>query len=194
MSPIRATYDWALRQAEGPWAAWVLFLVAFAESSFFPLPPDILLLPMALAAPSKAFRYAAVCTLASVIGGFLGYAIGALLYDTLGQWIIATYHLDAAFQSFHDGFNKWGVWIILGKGLTPIPFKLVTIASGVAHLNLWSFGLAALGTRALRFFIVAALVRAFGEPIRVFVEKYLTWVALGLLAIIVLGFWLVLHG
>jgi membrane protein YqaA with SNARE-associated domain len=193
MSPIRSTYDWALRQSEGPYAPLVLFIVAFAESSFFPLPPDVLLLPMAIAAREKAYRFAAICTIASVLGGFLGYAIGAFLYDSVGQWIIHTYHLEAGFQRFHDQFNTWGVWIILAKGLTPIPFKLVTIASGVAKLNLISFGLAAAGTRALRFFLVALLVRIYGAPIKVFVEKYLTWVALGVLVLIVLGFWLVLH-
>ncbi len=193
MSPIRSIYDWALRQAEGPYAAFVLFAVAFAESSFFPLPPDVLLLPMALACREKAWRYAAICTLGSVVGGLLGYAIGAWFYATLGQWIIETYHLQAAFDRFHEEFNKWGVAIILAKGLTPIPFKLVTIASGVAALPLVPFVLASIVTRALRFYIVAGLVHHFGEPIRTFVEKYLTWVALGVLALIVFGFWLVLH-
>lgn len=193
MSPVRSLYNWTLRQAEGPYAAYVLFAVAFAESSFFPIPPDVLLLPMALACREKAWRYAAICTLGSVLGGLLGYAIGAWFYATLGQWIIETYHLQAAFERFHDEFNKWGVAIILAKGLTPIPFKLVTIASGVAALPLVPFVLASITTRALRFYLVAGLVRKFGAPIRTFVEKYLNWVALGVLVLIVFGFWLVLH-
>jgi len=192
MSPIRSLYDWCLRRADGPYASFVLFAIAFAESSFFPIPPDVLLLPMALANRAKAWRYALICTAGSVLGGFLGYAIGAWFYATLGQWIIETYHLQDAFARFHDEFNKWGVYVILAKGLTPIPFKLVTIASGVAALPLVAFALACLATRAARFYLVAGLARKFGEPIRVFVEKYLNWVALGVLAAIVFGFWLVL--
>lgn len=193
MSPIRSLYDWTLRQAEGPYATYVLFAIAFAESSFFPIPPDVILLPMALAAREKAWRYALICTVGSVLGGLLGYAIGAWLYESLGQWIINTYHMQEAFQRFHDEFNEWGVYVILAKGLTPIPFKLVTIASGVAALPLVPFVLASIVTRAARFFLVAGLVRKFGEPIRTFVEKYLNWVALGVLVLIVFGFWLVLH-
>lgn len=193
MTIIRSMYDWALRQAEGPYASFVLFAIAFAESSFFPIPPDVLLLPMALANREKAWRYAAICTLASVLGGLLGYAIGAYLYDTLGQWIITTYHMQDAFQRFHDEFNKWGVYVILAKGLTPIPFKLVTIASGVAALPLVPFVLASIVTRALRFYLVAGLAWKFGEPVRTFIEKYLNWVALGVLVVIIFGFWLVLH-
>lgn len=192
MSPIRPLYDWCLRQAEGPYAAFVLFAIAFAESSFFPIPPDVLLLPMALAAREKAWRYALICTVGSVLGGLLGYAIGAWLYESVGQWIINTYHMQEAFQRFHDEFNEWGVYVILAKGLTPIPFKLVTIASGVAALPLVAFVLASIVTRAARFYLVAGLARRFGEPIRVFVEKYLNWVALGVLIIIIFGFWLVL--
>jgi membrane protein YqaA with SNARE-associated domain len=191
-SPFRKFYDAILRQAEGPYAVWVLFAIAFAESSFFPIPPDVMLLPMALAKREKAYRFALVCTVASVLGGLLGYAIGAFFIDTVGQWIINTYHLAEAFQRFPDQFNEWGVWIILAKGLTPIPFKLVTIACGVAHLNLVTFVLAAIATRSVRFFLVAFLVRQFGEPIKNFVERYLTWVMLGILAAIVFGFWLVL--
>lgn len=190
---FRSLYNWCLKQAEGKHAEKVLFGVAFAESSVFPLPPDILLLPMALAQRLKAYRYALVCTIGSVLGGLLGYAIGALLLATVGQWIINTYHLQAAFERFHEEFAKWGVLIILAKGLTPIPFKLVTIASGAAALNLPAFIAASIVTRGFRFFLVAFLVRRYGEPIRNFIEKYLNWVALGVLALIVVGFWVVLR-
>jgi membrane protein YqaA with SNARE-associated domain len=192
MKFIRKIYDWTLKQADKPSAEWVLCGVAFAESSVFPLPPDIMLLPMCIAQRAKALRFAALCTLASVLGGLLGYAIGALLFETLGKWVVETYHLQAAFDKFHDSFNEWGVWVILAKGLTPIPYKLVTIASGVAHFPLVPFILASILTRGLRFFIVALLVMKFGAPIQTFVEKYLNWVALGLLLVIVLGFALVL--
>ena len=190
---IRSLYDWILRQSEKAHAHWILFAVAFAEASVFPLPPDILLLPMVIAQRAKAWRLAAVCTAGSVIGGLLGYTIGAVLMDTVGQWVVNTYHLQAGFQRFHDGFNEYGVLIILAKGLTPIPFKLVTIASGAAGLNLPAFVAASIATRAARFFLIAALVRKFGEPIRTFIEKYLTWVALGVLLACVGGFWVVLR-
>lgn len=193
MNIIRSVYDWTLQQSDKRYAQWTLFAVAFAESSFFPLPPDIMLLPMCIAQRAKAMRFAALCTLGSVLGGLLGYAIGALLFETLGKWVIDTYHLQAAFDKFHQGFAEWGVWIILAKGLTPIPYKLVTIASGVAHFPLLPFVLASILTRGLRFFIVALLVKKYGAPIQTFVEKYLNWVALGLLLVIALGFWLVLH-
>lgn len=189
---IRQCYDWVLRQAEKTYAAWILFGIAMAEASVFPLPPDVLLLPMVVARRDKAWKLAAVCTLGSVVGGLIGYGIGVFAMATIGQWIIDTYHLQHAFESFQAGFNKWGVWIILAKGLTPIPFKLVTIASGIARLNLVAFVLAAASTRALRFFLIAGLVRKFGQPIQTFIEKYLTWVALGVLAAIVFGFWIVL--
>jgi len=189
---IRRCYDWVLHQAQKPYAEWILFAIALAEASFFPLPPDVLLLPMAVARRDKAWRLAAVCTAGSVVGGLIGYGIGTFAMATLGQWIVETYHLENAFRTFQEGFNEWGVLIILVKGLTPIPFKLVTIASGIAGLNLFSFVLAAAVTRGARFFIISALVRKFGEPIKTFIEKYLTWVALGVLIAIIFGFWLVL--
>ncbi|MDE2029204.1 MAG: DedA family protein [Alphaproteobacteria bacterium] len=190
---IRKLYDWVLRQAEKPYAEAILFAIAVAEASVFPLPPDILLLPMAVARRDKAWRFAVVCTLGSVTGAIIGYGIGIFAMATLGEWIVKTYHLQAAFQTFHDGFNKWGVWIILAKGLTPIPFKLVTIASGVAGLNIAAFLLACAATRGARFFLVAGLIRKFGQPIRAFIEEYLTLVALGILAVIIAGFWFVLR-
>jgi membrane protein YqaA with SNARE-associated domain len=193
MKLIRSLYDWTLQQANRPYAEWSLFGISFAESSFFPLPPDLMLLPMCIAAREKALRFAFICTLGSVLGGLLGYAIGALLFKTIGQWIVNTYHLQDAFQKFHDGFNEWGAWIILAKGLTPIPYKLVTIASGVAHFSLPLFIMASVITRGLRFYTVALLVMKFGAPIQEFIEKYLNWVALGLLAAIIFGFWLVMH-
>ncbi|MDR3450918.1 MAG: VTT domain-containing protein [Alphaproteobacteria bacterium] len=190
---IRKLYDWVLAQAEKPYAAWVLFALAVAEASVFPLPPDLLLLPLVIARRDHAWRLAAICTAGSVLGGLIGYGIGAAAMATLGQWVVNTYHLQDAFQKFHDGFNEYGVWIIVAKGLTPIPFKLVTIASGVAGLNLAAFVAAAAATRGARFFLIAALVRRYGEPIRTFIEKYLNWVALGVLVAILAGFWLVLR-
>jgi membrane protein YqaA with SNARE-associated domain len=193
MKLLRVLYDWILRQAEKPYALWLLFAVALAEASFFPLPPDILLVPMVLARRDRAWLIAGICTLGSVLGALIGYGIGSLAMATLGQWIVTTYHLQAAFQNFHDQFAKWGVAVILLKGLTPIPFKLVTIASGVAGLDLVKFILACAVTRAARFFLIALLVWKFGAPIRVFIEKYLNYIALAVFAAIILGFVLILH-
>lgn len=171
-------------------ANWVLAAVSFTESSFFPIPPDAMLVPMILANPKRAWSIAAVCTVASVIGGFFGYAIGYFLFETAGQWVINFYGLQSGFAEFEQKFNEWGLWIILIKGLTPIPYKLVTIASGAVKFDLLVFGLASLVTRAGRFFLVAALLRIFGPPVRVFVEKHLTLVTTGFVVLVVGGFFL----
>jgi membrane protein YqaA with SNARE-associated domain len=163
-------------------------VVSFTESSFFPIPPDVMLIPMILANRSKAWLFAGVCTIASVLGGFFGYAIGYFLFETAGKWVIDLYGLQAGFNNFQQQFNEWGLWVILIKGLTPIPYKLVTIASGAAHFDLFTFGIASLITRGGRFFLVAGLLYVVGDPIRHFVEKHLTLVTTGFVLIIVGGF------
>lgn len=181
-------YQWLMRLASSERALLWLALVSFIEASVFPIPPDIMLIPMVLAAPSRWWRVALVATVASVIGGWLGYGIGALLYDTIGQKVIAFYHLQDAFASFQAKFQQYGGWIVLAKGATPIPFKLVTIASGVVHLDPLIFTISAIGSRAFRFFVVAILLRWFGEPIRLFVEKRLVWVTTIGLVLLIGGF------
>lgn len=185
---LRRLYEWVMRMAESPQAVKWLALVSFAESSFFPVPPDAMLVPMVLARPQQAWRIAAVCSIASVVGGFFGYAIGYFLWESIGRTIVDFYGYQAAFERFRDEFQHWGLWIILIKGMTPIPYKIVTIASGVAHFDLVVFGLASLVTRAARFFLVAALLRFFGPPVRVFIERYLTWVTTGFVAAVIAGF------
>jgi membrane protein YqaA with SNARE-associated domain len=192
MSVFRPLYDWALRQAEKPYAKLMLFCVALIEPCLIPIPPDTLLIPMVIARRDKAFQFAAICTLGSVIGGVIGYGVGALAMATVGQWIISTYHLQSAFQMFSDGFHKWGMWIILAKGFTPIPFILVSVASGLTKLNLGIFVFSATLTRGGRFFLEAYLIRKFGQPVQDFIERYLTWIGLGVLAAIGGGVWLVL--
>ena len=154
-------------------AIWALAAVAFIESSFFPIPPDIMLIPMVLAARRSAWRYAATCTIASVLGGMLGYAIGALLYDSVGQPIINFYRLHDEFNLFTDRYNDWGVWVVVAAAITFVPFKLATIASGIANLDFATFTLASFGGRGFRFFMVTALLYYFGQPIRKFIEKRL---------------------
>jgi membrane protein YqaA with SNARE-associated domain len=185
---LRRLYAWVMRLAAGPHRWWVLGAVSFAESSFFPLPPDLFLIPMVLADRKNAFWLAAWCTLASVLGGLLGYAIGALLFETVGQWVVHFYGLQHGMDEFRHAYAEYGAWVILLKGLTPIPYKLVTIVSGIAGYSLPLFIVLSIITRGLRFSIVAGLLYAFGEPMRHFIEKRLEWVMLAVLAAIVAGF------
>ena len=185
---IRSLYDWVIRLAAHPKALPALGIVSFLESSFFPIPPDVMLIPMVLANRAKAFVIATVCTVTSVLGGLLGYAIGYYFFETLGEWVVQTYGLQSGLAAFRAGFEQYGIWIILIKGLTPIPYKLVTIASGAAHFDLFTFVWASIVTRGLRFFIVAALLWKFGEPIRSFIEERLTFVTWSFLVALVGGF------
>lgn len=185
---FRRLYDWMMRLAGHRRALPALAAISFAESSFFPIPPDVMLVPMVLAQRSKAFLIATVCTVASVIGGMFGYAIGYFLFETIGAWVISLYHLEGAMETFRAEFAQYGTWIILVKGLTPIPYKLVTIASGVAHFDLFTFLWASIVTRGLRFFIVAGLLWKFGDPIRNFIEKRLEVLTWGFLAALIGGF------
>lgn len=185
---FRRLYDWMMRLAGHRRALPALAAISFAESSFFPIPPDVMLVPMVLAQRSKAWLIAAVCTAASVIGGLFGYAIGYFLFETIGAWVIQLYNLQGAMETFRNEFAEYGTWIILVKGLTPIPYKLVTIASGVAHFDLFTFIWASIVTRGLRFFIVAGLLWKFGDPIRNFIEKRLEVLTWAFLAVLVGGF------
>jgi membrane protein YqaA with SNARE-associated domain len=185
---LRALYDWTMTNARGRHAWAALFAISFAESSFFPIAPDVMLMPMVLADRKRAFLLAAWCTAASVLGGIFGYAIGALLYDSVGLWVIGAYGYGESMETFRQAYAEWGAWIILLKGLTPIPYKLVTIASGFAGYNFPMFVLLSIVTRGARFMVVAGLIYWFGEPIRSFVEKRLELTMLVVLGTIVLGF------
>ncbi len=185
---LRRLYSWTMRLAEGPNALIALIAVSFAESSFFPVPPDTVLIPMVLAQRKRAFTLALWCTAASVAGGIFGYAIGAALYDSVGQWIVNFYGYGDKVEAFRETYAAWGAWIILIKGLTPIPYKLVTIASGFAGYNFGLFVLLSIITRGLRFFLVAGLLYLYGEPIRGFLERRLEAVALATAVLIVSGF------
>src|SRR5258708_7606232 len=187
---LKRIYHWCIDAADKPYSLWILGAVAFAESSFFPVPPDIMLAPMSLAQPKRAWLYAAVCTAASVVGGILGYAIGALLYDSVGHWLINLYGLGGKVEAFRASYAEWGALIILVKGVTPIPYKLVTITSGFAGYNIWLFVLCSIVARGGRFFVVAILLNRYGDFIRAELEKRLgLWVALGA-AVLVLGFYI----
>lgn len=173
---LRRLYDWTMTQASRPNALRVLGVVSFTESSFFPIPPDAMIIPMVLARPDRAWSIALVATITSVAGGALGYFIGLYLFETIGQAVIDFYGYADKFETFRAAYNEYGLWIILIKGLTPIPYKLVTIASGAAHFDFAVFMAASLLTRGARFYLVAALLKYFGPPVRDFVERRLTLV------------------
>jgi membrane protein YqaA with SNARE-associated domain len=151
--------------------------VSFAESSFFPIPPDVMLVPMAMARPDRAYYYAGICTIASVLGGLLGYAIGAFAFDTIGQWIITLYGGREKIEELRALYREWGALLILIKGVTPIPFKFVTIASGIAGYDIVMFILLSILTRGIRFYAVAGVMNVFGGPIKAFIERHMTLVA-----------------
>ena len=169
---LRRLYDWTLEKAAHRHAERWLAAISFIESSFFPIPPDVVLGPMCLARPDKAFRYALICTIASVIGALLAYAIGMFLFDTFGQWIIALYGLEKEFAGFADSFNDQGWAIVLLAGFTPLPFKVITIAAGATALPLHVLVIAAILSRAARFFLVAALLWKFGPPMQRLIDRH----------------------
>ena len=176
---IRALYDWTLRMADHRHALWVLAFVSFIESSVFPIPPDVLMIPMILARPSRAWLIATVALVSSVLGGLLGYAIGAFAYQEIGQPILAALGKGDAMEAFSTRFNDFGFWAVLTAGVTPFPYKVITIMSGWTGMPLFTFVATSILARALRFFLVAALLWKFGAPIRDFIER-----RLGLLTIL----------
>ena len=191
---LRRMYDWTMSFAGRPNARWALAGVSFAESSFFLVPPDVLLIPMVLAKRSKAWEIAAICTIASVVGGILGYAIGAFLYDTVGVWLINLYGLHEKVAAFRQYYAEWGIWIILIAGFTPIPYKVFTIASGLAGYDLLLFIIFSAIGRGGRFFLVSGLLYHYGEPIRAFIDKRLELLTVSVTAIAVCGFIIVRYG
>jgi membrane protein YqaA with SNARE-associated domain len=186
-SLLRRLYDWCLEAAHKPHAMWSMSAIAFAESSFFPIPPDVMLIPMSLARPRRAYVMAAWCTVASVLGGLAGYAIGALLYDSVGAWLIQLYGYGDKVETFRAAYAQWGAWIILLKGLTPIPYKLVTITSGFAGYSLGLFTVLSVITRGTRFFVLAFLLHRYGEQARHLIERQLGLWTLGLAAVAIAG-------
>ncbi|MBN8969866.1 MAG: DedA family protein [Rhizobiales bacterium] len=185
---LRRIYDWCIAAADKPYALWLMGAVSFAESSFFPVPPDVMLIPMSLARPQRAWLYALVCTVTSVAGGVVGYGIGSLLYESIGQWLIQLYGYGDKVEAFRASYAQYGAWIILLKGLTPIPYKIVTITSGFAEYNIWLFIVFSVIARGGRFFLVAILLNRYGAWIRHTIEKRLgLWVAIGAV-VLVLGF------
>lgn len=188
---LRRLYLRVLLLAASPLAPVWLAVVAFAESSFFPVPPDALLIPMALARPDRALRYALIATVASVVGGMLGYLIGYALFDQIARPLLALYHYEAAYTAFQQRFAEVGLWIILIKGLLPIPYKIITIASGAARFDFLTFVIASAVTRGARFFLWAVLLKFFGVQAQGFIERRLPWLLAASAVLAVLGIWLI---
>jgi membrane protein YqaA with SNARE-associated domain len=185
---MRRLYDWMMEKARSDRAPHALFWVSFIESSFFPIPPDVMLVPMVIANRLKAWWYATVATMGSVIGGVAGYAIGYFFFDQVGRPILEFYGKAQGFAEFQNWFNEWGVWILIIKGMTPFPYKVLTITAGVTAMPVLEFIVASVIARAMRFYLVAGLLYFFGEPIRQFIEKRLSLVTTVFVILLVAGF------
>lgn len=185
---LRRLYDWVMSLAKGRYASYALGIISFVESSFFPIPPDVMLIPMVIADRRAWIRLALICTITSVLGALLGYAIGALLFDPIAKPLLEFYGYYDKFEEFRHAFNQWGLLIIFVFGLTPFPYKVITITSGVIGLGLPVFIISSIIARGLRFFIVAGLLYLFGEPIRTFIEKRLGLMFLLFCVLLIGGF------
>ena len=172
MKIFRNLYNWTLEKSSTKEAPWFLSLISFTESSFFPIPPDIILIPMILAKRANAFLFATICTISSAIGGIFGYLIGLLLFNSIGIVLINFYHLDEAINEFKNYYNSYGAWIVIIAGFTPFPFKVITIASGLFQLNFFIFLICSIISRGARFYLVAGLLYFFGKKIKLFIDKY----------------------
>jgi membrane protein YqaA with SNARE-associated domain len=188
---IRKLYDWVLHWAETPYGSLALILLAFAESSFFPVPPDVLLIALAISIPKRSFFYAFESSVSSVAGGMLGYFIGVALMDVIGWKIIDFYNLRALFEQLFQKFNDYNFWAVLIAAITPIPYKVFTIAAGAANATFWVFMVASIIGRSFRFFAVGTLIYLFGERIKNFIDKYFNWLSIVFVVLLIGGFLLV---
>ena len=190
-NPLKRLYNWVLSWAESPWGAWALFALAIAESSFFPIPPDILLIALGLSIPAKSFRYALICSVGSVLGGVIGYYIGYGLYETVGSYVVNLYNLQDAFDKIKLMYQDNAFMAVAIAGFTPIPYKVFTIAAGVCRINLGVFILASVLSRSARFFIVATIIRFGGAPAKKFIDRYFNLLTIIFVALLIAGFLLI---
>lgn len=188
---VRKIYDAVFHLSKDKGALYWLFIISFIESSFFPIPPDIMLIPMVLASPQKAWKLAGIATAGSVIGAYLGYIIGIYFFQLIAEPLLDFYGYLEKFESFKNLYNEYGAWIVFGAGITPFPYKIITIASGVVHMNLIIFTVASVIARGMRFFLVAWLLKAYGEKMREFIEKNLGWLSVVFLLLLIGGFALI---
>ena len=185
---VRKTYDTVIHLSESKYALTWLAIISFVESSFFPIPPDIMLIPMILATPKKAWKIAGVCTAASVIGAYFGYIIGVYFFNLIAEPLLNFYGYLDKFETFKGLYEKYGALIVFGAGITPFPYKIITIASGVVHLNLIVFTVASIIARGMRFFLIAWLLKVYGATMRTFIEKNLGWLSIVFLLLLIGGF------
>ena len=188
---VRSIYDAIINLSASKHALFWLAVISFIESSFFPIPPDIMLIPMILATPKQAWKIAGVCTLASVVGAYLGYVIGFYFFQLIAEPLLNFYGYLDKFNKFKDLYTEYGAWIVFGAGITPFPYKIITIASGVVHLNLAVFTVASILARGLRFFLIAWLLKTYGEKMKIFIEKNLGWLSILFLILLIGGFALI---
>ena len=191
MRLLRKTYDWILHWSATKYAVPALFILAFAESSFFPIPPDVLLIAMAVAVPLKAFRFAAVCSIGSVLGGMFGYLLGWQFMDLVGSRIVEFYHFQEQWDKIGGWYEEYNAWAVGVAGFTPLPYKVFTLAAGAFEINFPIFVLASFVSRSARFFIVAGLIYKYGAPIKGFIEKYFNILSIVFVVLLVAGFVLV---
>ena len=185
---VRKIYDAVFHLSKNNGAVYWLFAISFIESSFFPITPDVMLIPMILAAPKKAWQLAGIATAGSVIGAYLGYIIGVYFFQLIAEPLLNFYGYLEKFNSFKDLYNEYGAWIVFGAGITPFPYKIITIASGVVHMNIFIFTFASIIARGMRFFLVAWLLKTYGEKMREFIEKNLGWLSVVFLLLLIGGF------
>jgi len=185
---IRRLYDWVLHWAETPYGMWALFLIAFAESSFFPIPPDVLLIALAISIPTRAFHFALIATIGSLIGGIAGYGIGMFGYDSIGRPIVEFYHGQEIMQAIKERYDEYGFWGVLVAAITPLPYKIFTISSGMFSFDFFQFMIASIIGRSVRFFAVAGLIWKFGTPIKGFIDKYFNLLATLFIILLIGGF------
>ncbi|HAH06767.1 MAG TPA: cytochrome B [Elusimicrobia bacterium] len=188
MGWIRRIYDWTLSLAEKTYARWALFGIAFAESSFFPIPPDVLLIPLCLGRPASALMVALICTVGSVTGGMLGYLIGHAFFEAVGRPLLEFYHAMKHYEYLVQGYKENAFWIVFIAAFTPVPYKAITITAGVAGIAFWPFVLVSFIGRGLRFFLVAGLILLFGEKVRTLIEKHFEWLTVAFTVLLVGGF------
>ena len=189
--PLKRLYDYCMEWIAGPYGTWTLFIIAFVESSFFPIPPDVFLIAMCIAAPTRAFKYAAICAAGSVLGGMLGYGLGFWFMESLGQQIISWYGLEHKYLSVQDLYQKYDAWAVGAAGFTPLPYKLFTITAGAFEINFITFVVASLISRSARFFLVAAFIWKFGAPVKGFIDRYFNIISIVFMILLIGGFVLV---
>lgn len=198
MNIVKRLYDWMLSWGNSSWGGWALFFFALAESSFFPIPPDVLLIALCLGVVTKAFRYAAICLSGSIVGAMIGYAIGFFLwqspsgeYTALANWFFQHVFSVESFQNVGALYDKYNFWIVFTAGFTPLPYKLFTITGGLFHINFVMFLIASIVSRGLRFFLIAGLIWKFGAPIKSFIDKYFNLLAIAFTVLLVGAFFVV---